>query len=90
MIEKKLIVKNPSGLHLRPASDLCNKAMEYNSSIKICFRNKEFNAKSLLGILSACVQQGDEIVLIFQGTDEEKAASELVPFIENGMKSVNS
>lgn len=88
MVEKKLIVKNPLGLHLRPASDLCNKAMEYDSNIKICFRNKEFNAKSLLGILSACVQQEDEIVLICQGIDEEKAASELEQFIENGMKAV--
>ena len=88
MVEKKLIVKNLLGLHLRPASDLCNKAMEYDSSIKICFRNKEFNAKSLLGILSACVQQEDEIVLICQGIDEEKAASELEQFIENGMKAV--
>lgn len=86
MVEKKLIVKNPSGLHLRPASDLCNKAMEFESSIKIRFRNKEFNAKSLLGILSACVQQEDEIELICEGKDETRAMEVLGRFIENGMK----
>lgn len=85
MVEKRLTVKNPSGLHLRPAGDLCNKAMGFESRIIIRFRNKEFNAKSLLGILSACVQQEDEILLECSGKDETEAAEVLAKFIESGM-----
>lgn len=83
MVEKKLTVVNPSGLHLRPAGELCKKAAEYQSKVMIRFRDKEFNAKSLLGVLSACVQQEDEILLVCTGPDEREAAEALAEFIEN-------
>lgn len=73
MVSKKVMIRNMLGLHLRPAGDLCRKAVEYDSKIMIHFRNREFNAKSLLSVLSACVQQGDEIEVICSGADEEDA-----------------
>ncbi|MCD8104691.1 MAG: HPr family phosphocarrier protein [Lachnospiraceae bacterium] len=81
-MEKRMTVNNGLGLHLRPAGDLCTIAMEYESKITLCFRNREFNAKSLLSILSACVQSGDEIVMVFEGPDEEEAAERISSFIE--------
>ena len=83
MTERKLTVRNQLGLHLRPAGELCRMATEYKSEIKICFRNKEFSAKSILGILSACVQQDDEITLVCSGVDEEEACETLAAFIES-------
>lgn len=83
MTERRLTVKNKLGLHLRPAGELCKLATEYKSDIKICFRNKEFSAKSVLGILSACVQQQDEIILVCNGPDEEEACEVLAAFIED-------
>lgn len=83
LIERKLTVKNKLGLHLRPAGELCKMASEYKSDIKICFRNKEFSAKSILGILSACVQQDDEITLVCSGEDEGEACETLAAFIES-------
>ena len=83
MIGKKLTVKNLAGLHLRPAGELCNLALKFDSKIMIKFRNKEFNAKSVLSVLSACVQQDDEIEVICAGSDEVEALEEIVRFIEN-------
>lgn len=83
MIERRLTVRNRLGLHLRPAGELCRMATEYKSEIKICFRNKEFSAKSILGILSACVQQDDEITLVCSGEDEKEACETLAAFIES-------
>lgn len=82
MVVKKIKVTDSSGLHIRPASDLCKKAMEFESKIVICFREKEFNAKSLLSILSACVQQEDEITLRCTGRDEREAAEAIAGFLE--------
>ncbi len=81
MVSEKVVIRNVLGLHLRPAGDLCRKAVEYDSHIMIHFREKEFNAKSLLGVLSACVQQGDEIELICSGTDEKEALQTLVDLL---------
>ncbi|MCD8338471.1 MAG: HPr family phosphocarrier protein [Lachnospiraceae bacterium] len=83
-MEKRLTVNNELGLHLRPAGELCSIAMEYESKITICFRDREFNAKSLLSVLSACVQSGDEIVIRIEGPDEAAAAAQISDFF-NGL-----
>lgn len=81
-MQKRLIVNNELGLHLRPAGELCTLAMEFESKITIHFRDREFNAKSLLSVLSACVQSGDEIMMEFEGPDEDEAAARISAFID--------
>lgn len=86
MITKKVKIVNPTGLHLRPAGVLCDTAMEY--SCKVTFKtenNYEANAKSVLGVLGACVKSGEEIEIICDGDDEEEALSAVVEAIESGL-----
>lgn len=33
MVSQKVAIKNPTGLHLRPAGELCKAAMQYKSLI---------------------------------------------------------
>ena len=65
MVSQKVTIKNPTGLHLRPAGILCKKAMQYRSSIRFRFRNTTANAKSVLSVLGACVKAGDEVEFPF-------------------------
>jgi phosphocarrier protein len=85
MVSQKVVIKNPTGLHLRPAGILCKEAMVFSSSITFNFRGNTANAKSVLSVLGACVKSGDEIELCCDGTDEEKALNELVKLIEDGL-----
>lgn len=85
MVSKKIIVPNPAGLHLRPISTLCNVAIEYKSSITLKKGEKSVSAKSVIGVLSACVKNGDEIELVCDGPDEEEALRVLSEMIENGL-----
>lgn len=85
MVSKKIIVKNVSGLHLRPTGLLCNEAMRYQSSIKFQFGNTLTNAKSVLSVLGACVKSGDEIEFICEGTDEEEALAAMISLVESGL-----
>ncbi len=85
MITKKVCIKNPTGLHLRPAGILCKEAMRYRCSITFAFRNGTYNAKSVLGILGACVKCGDEIELICNGEDEAEAMEALEGAIQSGL-----
>ena len=82
MVEKRLKIMEQDGLHLRPAKELCRIAGEYESNIMIRYCSREFNAKSLLGVLRACLQEGDEITLACTGTDEEAASKALAAFLE--------
>ena len=46
MLKQSIVVKNASGLHLRPAGNLCKEALKYESKISIIFGNTVANAKS--------------------------------------------
>ncbi len=85
MVSQKITIKNPTGLHLRPAGILCKEAMEFKSLITFRFRENTANAKSVLSVLGACVKSGDEIELMCEGEDEEEALKALVTAIENGL-----
>lgn len=78
MVSKRVIVRSEQGLHLRPAGELCRRAVEFESThINIRFRDREFNAKSVLGVLSACVRRDDEIEIICEGPQEKEALQSL-------------
>ena len=85
MVSQKVQIKNPTGLHLRPAGNLCKEAMKFRSSVTFTFRDTTANAKSVLSVLGACVKSGDEIEIICSGEDELEALSTLVQAIENGL-----
>ena len=70
MVSKKVIIKNPTGLHLRPAGVLCKEAMQFKSLITFNFRGGTANAKSVLSVLGACIKSGTEIELVCEGEDE--------------------
>ena len=81
----KVQVKNPTGLHLRPAGNLCKEALKYKSMVTFNFNGGTANAKSVLSVLGACVKCGDEIELVCEGEDDEKALETLTSFIESGL-----
>lgn len=85
MVSKKVTVKNPTGLHLRPAGFLCEEAEKFQCSVQFRFKDTMANAKSVLSVLGACVKSGDEIELICDGVDEKQALDTLVADFENGL-----
>ena len=88
MISQKVTIKNPTGLHLRPAGLLCKEAMKYKSLITFSFEGGTSNAKSVLSVLGACVKCGDEIELVCEGVDEAEALKALVDAVESGFGEV--
>ena len=85
MVSQKVTVKNPTGLHLRPAGILCKEAMQFKSHITFRYRENTANAKSVLSVLGACIKSGDEIELVCEGEDEQEALVALVHAIDYGL-----
>jgi len=83
MVEAKVVLKNPTGLHARPASIFVTEAGKFKSDIFIIKDGKQVNAKSILNILAMGAKKGDEIVLKVVGEDEDKALKHLVDLLEN-------
>ena len=85
MVKANVEIRNLTGLHLRPAGVLCNKAIQFKSKIHFQVRDTTANAKSVLSVLGACVKCGDEIELVCEGTDEEEALESLIKAIDSGL-----
>lgn len=85
MLSQAIKIMNPTGLHLRPAGNLCKEAMKYKSKITFEYRGNTANAKSVLSVLGACIKFGDEITLICEGEDEREALQSLIAYIESGL-----
>lgn len=88
MVSQLVKITNPTGLHLRPAGNLCREAMKFQCSVTFEYGgNNIANAKSVLNVLGACIKTGDEITLVCDGEDEEEALAALVAFVEGGLEA---
>ena len=83
MVTGKIVVTEPLGLHLRPAGMFCEESLKFESKIQIRKGDSLLNAKSVLGLLAARVQCGDEIELICEGPDEQEAMDHLVHILHH-------
>ena len=83
MFEKRVLIKNPTGLHARPAANLTAFCKKYGEDIKIVFGTMEINPKSIISILSAGVKVGSEVTVRVTGPGENKVGNELVEFLQN-------
>lgn len=82
MYELEIVLMNELGLHARPASIVAKQASKFNSHITLFKDGKEYNAKSIINILSMEASKGDRLKIVANGDDESKAVEELRIIIE--------
>ena len=85
MVSKKVTLVNAQGFHMRPASVFATAMGKYASSVTIKFNGNDYNAKSLLNIIAACIKCDSEIELVCDGPDENEALADAVERIESGL-----
>lgn len=83
MVEKKVTVKNKTGLHARPAALFVQKASQFQCEIKILKDDREASAKSIMGVMSLGVSQGTEILIKADGDDAQQAVEALVGLVQS-------
>ena len=82
MKEIKHTLTDPLGLHARPAGQLVKAVGKYKSDIQIGRPEKMVNAKRIIGVMALSMKQGQELIMTFNGEDEEEAASFCRDFLE--------
>lgn len=85
MISKKVTLVNAQGFHMRPASVFATAMGKYACNVTILFNGNQYNAKSLLNIIAACIKCGSEIEIVCDGPDENEALADAVQRIESGL-----
>ena len=86
LIEKKMVIKNKSGLHARPAALFVQIANRYNSDVTVRKGKLEVNGKSIMGILMLAAERGSTITLKVEGEDAEKTILELEKLLSGDME----
>jgi phosphocarrier protein HPr len=88
MQEIELEVRNPSGLHARPASMFVKAAAGFRSRVRIenlTRGTKPGDAKSILTMLTAGVKHGHLVRITAEGDDESAAIASLADLVRSGM-----
>ncbi|NLW28430.1 MAG: phosphocarrier protein HPr [Erysipelothrix sp.] len=73
MKEKTVLVIDPVGLHARPATVAVNAASKFKSEVKITYKGRSVNMKSIMGVMSLGIPTQSEITISTEGDDEEDA-----------------
>ena len=71
-MEKQVLVRNPHGLHARPAARFVQAAASVPEDVTIEKGGKSVNAKSILSVMSLGVSKGDTVTISVGGESGEE------------------
>lgn len=83
MITREVILKNEEGLHARPATEIAKNASKYSCDIKFDVNGKQYNAKSVIHIMSVGIKNNTQIKIVCDGVDEKEALTDLLETFKN-------
>lgn len=91
MYTKTVLVRNPSGLHARPASEIVSAAKAFRCRITIARDGSDEpggSAKSIITLLGLGIAAGETARLTAEGEDEQGAVEALATLIETGFGEI--
>jgi phosphocarrier protein HPr len=82
MIERNVDIVNKLGLHARAAAKLVQLLGGYKSNAWLRFREREINAKSIMGVMMLAAGVGSTVVVRIDGPDEDAAMDAAVELFQ--------
>ncbi|WP_193015981.1 dihydroxyacetone kinase phosphoryl donor subunit DhaM [Proteus sp. FME41] len=82
--EASWIVRNPHGLHVRPAATLVEVLSTFHADYQLVKGDRRINPLSLNQLSLIQIRQGDEITLIASGEQEDEAIAAFLELAKNG------
>ena len=81
-MKKGVVVNMQNDLEARPIALLVQKANQFSSQIYMeSGDNKSVNVKSIMGMMSMALLNGEEVVIDAEGEDEEAATAAIEEFL---------
>lgn len=81
MTLKNVQIKLENGLEARPVALLVQEASKYDSTIYIQSDDKRVNAKSIMGMMSLGLDNGEQLTVSADGPDEQIAVDNIEKFL---------
>ncbi|WP_164103986.1 HPr family phosphocarrier protein [Candidatus Laterigemmans baculatus] len=83
-LQRTVVVRNPQGLHLRPADLLVKQASRYDAEVMLGREGQMADCKSILSILTLGASQGTELHLTAEGADAAEAIASIAELFDHG------
>ena len=83
MIKKNIKIELSNGLEARPVAVFVQVASQFDSSLYVEYKDKRVNAKSIMGMMSLGIAQGETVTLCADGADEAQAVSKIEKYLSN-------
>ena len=83
MIKKSIKISCPSWLEPRPIAELVQVASKYESKIYLETDTKRVNAKSIMGMMSLNLANGELLTVTTEGNDEEAAMEDILSSLKD-------
>ena len=81
MIKKPVTLQSDLDMESRPIAHLVQEASQYDSTVYIEMDNMKINAKSIMGMMSLALLNGEEILVDAEGADEAEAVAAIEEFL---------
>ena len=81
-ILRKVRVKNPLGLHARPATVIVKLLQTSKSTVTFTYKKETINAKSIMSVLMLAATKNALITIIVEGEDAKETMGKLVEVFE--------
>lgn len=81
MTEKSIEIKMAEDFDARPIAMLVQIASRYESSIHLLAEGKKVNAKSIMGMMSMALSQGETVTIVAEGSDEKEAVESISDYL---------
>ena len=85
MVEFSFTVRDPIGIHARPAGMLAKEAKKYVSRITVSLNGKTADASRLVALMGLGAKAGAELLIRAEGEDETAAAEGILSFLEKNL-----
>jgi phosphotransferase system HPr (HPr) family protein len=80
-MQRKVVLANPNGLHMRPSAAFVELAGQFESSITVSHAGQTVNGKSVWDLLLLGATGGSELTLEADGPDAEQALDALAELL---------
>jgi len=84
MVEQRVTVRLPMGLHARPAAELAALAARFAARVELVRDGHAVDATSALGLLSLAAEPGCELLVRAEGEEAAEAVQHIVEFLQRG------
>lgn len=83
--QKSVPLTHKTGLHLRPARRLMDAANKFRSDIRLQYRGKTANAKSITDIILLAALPGADLMITTEGEDAQEALAAIENVVVNSI-----